>query len=132
MLNRLFKRTETKTTDGLLQAEREAIIDLLHYAMYTDKRLSDAEDLFVDKYVENLAWESGTTVDIYVNQSLNKVRNELRTDEARDEYLAGLSTRLQSTHARSKALNLLQALIQADGTTDAEHSLLNAAKRALR
>lgn len=132
MLNRLFKRTETKPTDGLLQAEREAIIDLLHYAMYTDKRLSEAEDLFVDKYVENLAWESGTTPDIYVNQSLNKVRNELRTDEARDEYLAGLSTRFQSAHARAKALNLLQSLMQADGTTDAENSLLTAAKRVLR
>lgn len=130
-LSHLFSKNPANT-DGLEQAEREAIIDLLHFAMYADKSLSQAEDKYIDGFIETLSWESGVSPELYVNRSIADARNVLGNEAAAADFLGSLKTRLPRREARAKALNLLSALLQSDGISDQESSLYGQVKLALQ
>ncbi len=60
-----YKTDSTASSDGLVQNEREAIIDLLLLGIYQDNHLSLAEDQVFHTEVDAFQWESTTAIEIY-------------------------------------------------------------------
>jgi len=65
--------------DGLSQAEREAIVDLLNFVTYVDHDISAAEEQLIDGLENQLDWDHDQSFDYYVDKSIAKAREA--TDE---------------------------------------------------
>lgn len=117
-LSRLFGRRGSK--DGLQQAHREAILDLLLFALYADNQLSLAEEEVLHKQSENMVWEAVTPLDSYLDQATSKARAAQSSEATRSAYLKRVCGRLDSPVARERALSLLTELFEADGASEPE------------
>lgn len=112
----------TNANSAFAQTEREATVDLLLLAIYADNHISLDESSALEDSIEGLGWESGTGVAMYVNTATPQVRDAQANETAQNEFLDGVAARLGSTAAREKALSLLNALFEADGTSVEEES----------
>lgn len=129
-LSRLFGRRGSK--DGLLQTEREAILDLLLFALYADNHLSLAEEDVLHRQSENMIWEAVTPVDSYLDQATSKARAAQANESTRSAYLTRVYDRLTTDTARERAISLLTELFEADGATEPEVRFRDTVAAALR
>jgi uncharacterized tellurite resistance protein B-like protein len=125
-----FFRTTT-TTDGLSQAEREAIADLLHFCMYADNHLALAEDSVIDDAVAQMGWDPAVSFETFESHSIAKARAAKDDVTSRESFLKSLRERLASKPARARAIALCTKLFSADGTSDKESTVLAELKRIL-
>lgn len=125
LIQKIFRKTSPKKqTDGLTQPQREAIVDLLNFCMYADRRLSLAEDKFIADTAESLDWDENTSFDYIEADSIAKARAALGNPEARVEFLKSASLRLSSMGARARAIALCAKLMATDGRSESEDTLL--------
>jgi uncharacterized tellurite resistance protein B-like protein len=117
--------------DGLTQAQREAIVDLLNYCTYVDHDISDSEEVVIDNLESQLDWDHNMDFDYYVDKSISVAR---RAIESKDEdfFLQQIRARLETPKSRETAIELAQKLIKADGRATAnEGAVLSAIRKAL-
>lgn len=115
----------------LTQPEREAIIDLLLFAMYEDRHIALQEDEFIDSHVMQLGWQSGMAVETYVKTATARVRSTRDTAEGKERWLQHIAARLQSRSSRDTAQSLCRSLLNSDARETAEESAFEAQLRAL-
>jgi hypothetical protein len=124
-------RSEAASRDGLTQAHREAIVDLLNYCSFVDHDISDSEEVTIDEVGTQLGWDENMDFDYYVNKSIGIVR---RAIESKDEpfFLQEIRKRLDSSKSRQTAVALCEKLIKSDGrVTTEESATLAAVKKSL-
>lgn len=126
----LFSSSAT-TDDGLTQAGREAIVDLLHYGVYVDKHIALAEDKMVEDTARKLNWDPKVSFDYYEGKSIGEVARIGNDEAARGEFFQSIRERLPKTEDRKRAFDLLKKLYAVDGTTDAEAATLPLVRKAL-
>ncbi len=114
MLNRLFT-SKAEVKDGLTQAQREAIVDVLHYCMYADKLITISENQFVAAKVKSFSWDPKISFEYYQGKSIGAVRLALDNKDARERFFASLKQRLATPELRKQAFELCQKLFMADG-----------------
>ncbi len=114
MFNRLFKSTP-EPKDGLLQAQREALVDLLNYCMFADKLVTISESRFVAAKVEELNRDPKMPFDYYQNKSIGAARAALDKPEAKKIFFGSVHQRLATPEVRNRAFTLCQKLFLADG-----------------
>ena len=120
-LSKLFNRSGD---DGWQQEEREAFIDLMILSMYADGYLSRSEDELLRDIKAEFTWESGTSLMIYADSSIAKVR-DAEDKNGKTKVLQSIATRLQTDKARRKAIELCEKMLLADGSQHSvEDSLL--------
>jgi len=129
-LSKLFKSSPAPK-DGLAQTEREAIVDLLLYCMYADSNIAQAEGDFVADSLAKLDWASGTSIDYYESQATSLVRKAKEDPEALADFLKSIRTRLASSSARARALDLARKLFLSDGTKSDRETTLEGTLRKL-
>ena len=95
--------------DKLTQPHREAIIDLLIYAMYEDRRVALQEDEFIDAHVTRLGWQSPTAAETYVKMATARIRSARATAEGKMHFLDQTTHKLDTDSARQVALDLCRA-----------------------
>ena len=110
----LFRSSE-KSSDGLSQSAREAIVDVLHFCMYADKHIAIREDEFVETAARTLNWDAKISYDYYEGKSVGAVRTALSDKDAREDFFATLKTRLPGKTERELALRLANDLAKSDG-----------------
>ena len=127
ILEKIFAgQEETKPDDGLTQAEREAILDLLVYCKFADNHLSLAEEEVLQQEKASLKWESGMDVDAYIASKATARAREAKTaDWAEKALLEYVGKRLESAQAKEMANDLMLRLFQSDGETDAERAFID-------
>ncbi|MBC2602499.1 hypothetical protein [Puniceicoccus vermicola] len=130
ILKHLYSQ-KSEHTDGLNQEEREAILDLLLFAVYADNHLSLAEDRIIKNEVERLQWESGTSIDYYVDEATGSARAALSSETREAQFLESIQTRLKSPEARNRALSLLSKLFYSDGETREERNFAQKIRQLL-
>ena len=126
-------RSSPKTADGLSQAAREAIVDLLHYCMYADKHIAAREDEFIEATARKLDWDPSISYESYEAKSSGAVTRALSDQTVRREFLQSLKTRLGDARERQLALDLANQLMKVDGTkSESESAVLTELKALLR
>jgi uncharacterized tellurite resistance protein B-like protein len=113
-LRRLFS-TAANPADGLSQSQREAIIDLLNFCMCADSKLKPSEAITIEDEISGFDWDPAVDFELFVVRSLERASSAMSTPEARQAALASISDRLQTTEARSNALDLCPKVFHADG-----------------
>lgn len=101
-------------SDGLNQAQREAIVDLLHYCMFADNFVALSENKFVRTVVGTLTWDKNISFESYEGGSIGKARKAKENAEYRDRLFKDVAKRLATKDARELALKLCRDLYQAD------------------
>ena len=115
-------RTAEKPNDGLSQATREAIVDLLHYCMYADRHLAVREDEFIEAAARTLDWDARISYESYEAKSTGAVTRALSDTAARTDFLNSLKSRLTVAADRELALRLAEDLARSDGTKAPEEA----------
>ncbi len=130
-----FKKLFTPTaqpSDGLTQAAREAIVDLLHFGVFVDKHIALAEDKMVEATARSLNWDPKISFDYYEGKSIGEVRRVGHDEKERAEFFDSIRVRLSKAEDRKLAFKLLQQLYAVDGTTEAESATLPLVRRELQ
>ncbi|MBI3884338.1 MAG: hypothetical protein HY302_01200 [Opitutae bacterium] len=131
MLNRLFSH-KADSNDGLSQAQREAIVDLLHYCMYADNFVALSETRFIAAKVESFNWDPKISIEYYQNKSIGAARAALADPKAKERFFQSVSERLGSAKIRAMAFELCQKLFASDGSKPAgEFSTQGEIRKAL-
>jgi len=118
-------------SDGLTQGQREAIVDLLVFGMYSDRTVSLAEDQLIQRRLEAMDWQSVETIDQYYDRAVTRVRDILDGGAAtRQRFLDGVAERLGPMETREKAFSLCRQLFLSDGTESEDEQALEEALRA--
>lgn len=132
LLSNLFGSNQnSRNKDGLKQAEREAILDLLLLCTYADNHLSLAEDKILKEQIDGFSWDSGTSPSIYVSMATEKARRASANDHLFAELLQSIADRLSSPESKSTALFLMEELFRSDGMATSEKSFSDVVKKYL-
>src|SRR5476651_2425151 len=112
-LKKWFRSSPT-SRDGLTQAQREAILDLLNYCSFVDHDIAHSEEITIDDVEFQLDWDHNTDFDYCVDKSIGVARKAI---ESKDEafFLQQLRARLDSKKSREAAVALCEKVIEADG-----------------
>lgn len=128
-LQSLF-RAGKASADGLDQPQREALVDLLVYAMYSDSKVSLAEDQLIQRRLEAMDWQAVETVENYYDRAVTRVRDIPASAEARRSFLHRIAERLDNHDTRAKAFQLCHQLFLSDGEESQEEAALESELRA--
>ena len=124
-VQKLFSADSSKKTDGLVQTQREAIVDLLHYCMYADNFVALAEDRFINSVAATLSWDKNISFEVYEGGSIGKARKAKESTAFREKFYKDIVNRLATKEARSLALQLCKDLYSADtGMAESESQQL--------
>jgi uncharacterized tellurite resistance protein B-like protein len=125
-LQRLFNHEkDAAAADSLTQVQREALLDLLIMAEFTDSYIGEAEVRFVRSEAERHPWESTLTIENYYDASVTRTRSASVSAEAREDYLLDIIQRLKTPAACKQAYDLCSQLIKAGGeVNEAENTFL--------
>jgi uncharacterized tellurite resistance protein B-like protein len=126
LLQKLFNLSP-QSRDGLAQAQREAMVDVLLYCMYADNRLALKEDRILADAVGQFSWDPKVSYDAYAARSIANARalKESESPATRAEFLSSVAARLETRAAKLRTLGLCRKIFQADGDVSAaEQELL--------
>lgn len=110
----LFRSSSTPK-DGFNQAEREALVDILHYCMYADKHISVAEDEAIEAVARTLDWDPKISYEYYEGKSTGVVRAALDDAGLKKAFFESVATRLRDPAHRKFALTIADDIMKADG-----------------
>jgi uncharacterized tellurite resistance protein B-like protein len=128
-----FFSSAQPASDGLTQAQREAIADTLHYIVYADNHIAAREGDFVSGTIEALSWDTSLSFSAYEVRSIANARRAREDAAYRTEFFAFIAARLDTPASRSRTLDLARSLVYADGAAaDGESDTLDALRAALK
>ena len=121
LIRKLFNKSDAPAhKDGLTQPQREAIVDLLNYCMYSDNLIFLAEDRLITDTVAKFNWDSKVPFDQFDVRSIDNARNATENQGYRDRFLASIRDRLGAAAVKGQALDLCKELFVADGARSDE------------
>jgi hypothetical protein len=124
LIRKLFHKSEAPN-DGLIQPQREAIVDLLNYCMYADNLVMLAEDRLIADTVAKFNWDpKAVPFDQFDARSIDNARNARESQVYRDKFLGSISDRLSTDAVKAQALDLCQELFLADGAQSDEEDVV--------
>jgi hypothetical protein len=110
----LFTPSATPT-DGLIQSEREALLDLFHFCMCADQKLLPVEGAAIADELIKFHWEPGVNYENFALKSLQRAQAAVASPEARKSALQHISKRLISMETKNRALTVCTKIFMADG-----------------
>lgn len=109
----------------LVQAQREAIVDLLLLGMYADQHISLTEQDVLAEAVETMGWDAWFAYSVYFQRIIPQVREAHLSPERTQKFLATISARLDNVDVMKFAIEKFSALLCLDGSNAAEAQLLD-------
>ncbi len=110
-----FLKGDKTPKDGLTQKQREAIVDLLIVAMYADKNSVLAENDTVIAQIEKLDWDSGISIELYIDTSTSRVRNAIKDEAGTEKFILEIGSRLETRAAAEKAMGICSTVVKMSG-----------------
>jgi len=118
---------------NLSEPQRQALLDLLVLGMYSDSKLTLAEDASVQSVLDTFKLESDYERDKYLDASVARVREQAQTADAARAYAVTLAKRFASAeHKRAVYETLERVLASDDGVSARERGLLSVVKEVFR
>lgn len=106
------------------QTQREAIIELLTLAIYTDAHLSLQEDELLEATIATLGWESEFPKALFVEKAWVAARNAADTTEATTAFVQQRATLFPQSPSQSVVYSLVHQTLAADGLNPEENTFL--------
>ena len=121
-----------QSRDGLTQAQREAMVDVLFYCMYADNSLALKEDRILADTVGQFSWDPKVSYDAYAARAIAKARAVKETPATRADFLLSVAQRLGAPDVKQRTFSLCREIFQADGNVSGgEQELLGELQKAL-
>lgn len=108
----------------MTQAQREALIDLLHLAILADAHISLKEDAGLAAAIDSIGWESPHPREIYILNSGSKARRAIDSADTSAEFLKTRAAQFDTADSQQQAKDLLSGLFASDGTSADESAFL--------
>lgn len=115
LLQRLASIFRSPEQTPLRQPEREALLDLLVWTMFVDRHITVQEHNALLREAGALPWESLVSVANYIDGATGRARDVLGREDAEENYLADITSRLAEPAARAQAIEACERIVQADG-----------------
>jgi hypothetical protein len=113
LMNR-FNELLSYFNEPLSQTQREAVVEILLWTMYVDKSVHYRESDQIDEIALELSEDIDLSLQSHIRSSLPKVR-EIAFDQSKwDNYLATLSTALETEGVRRSAYHLCLDVAESD------------------
>lgn len=130
LLKKLFlpaTSSRRQDPDGLTQAQREARIDLLLLATYSDEFVDANEGRVLERVTERFNWDRNLSVDEYITASTAQAKEAHRSEESIDALIRDIGSRLDNKEQKHEALRLCNILLFSDA--DLQHKEVKFLKR---
>jgi hypothetical protein len=113
------------------QIQKEALIDLCLLGMYSDDRISLAEQDFIENESTQIKWESGISFSSYLQKTIPKIRSVKNNSQKTNELLQDIANRLQDNKLKTQAIAELEKLLSTDGIVNLEEEFLYEVKAVM-
>ena len=128
---KLFNRAPA-SPDGLTQAQREAMVDVLFYSMYADNSIALKEEELIANTVGQFSWDPKVSYDSYAARSIANARAVKETPATRADFLVSVAQRLGTPEVKQRTVALCRQIFQADGdVSSSEQELLRELMKSL-
>ncbi len=118
---------------GFSEPQREAFLDLLVLGMYSDHKLTLAEDASVQSVLDGFRCESDYERNKYLDAATARVREKARTEDSARAYAVGLAQKFKSPEHQRTVYEMLERVLASDKAVSARESgLLSAVKEAFQ
>jgi len=118
---------------GFSEPQREAFLDLLVLGMYSDHKLTLAEDASVQSVLDGFRCESDYERNKYLDAATARVREKARTEDAARAYAVGLAQKFKSPEHQRTVYEMLERVLASDNAVSARESgLLSVVKEAFQ
>jgi len=118
---------------GFSEPQREAFLDLLVLGMYSDHKLTLAEDASVQRVLDGFRCESEYERNKYLDAATARVREKARTEDSARAYAVGLAQKFKSPEHQRTVYEMLERVLASDKAVSARESgLLSVVKEAFQ
>ena len=118
---------------GFSEPQREAFLDLLVLGMYSDHKLTLAEDASVQSVLDGFRCESDYERNKYLDAATARVREKARTEDSARDYAVGLAQKFKSPEHQRTVYEMLERVLASDNAVSARESgLLSVVKEAFQ
>jgi len=107
--------------ESIEQQEREAIIDLLNLLCHIDGKIKLREQDYIDQFVENIDWHSGTAKETFLAMSVSRARAAVEGNHV-DEFIDNIAARIPDKHYKQQAMNMAEAIALSDETMNSKEA----------
>ena len=104
----------------MTQPQREALLDLVIFSIFTDSHLSLKEDEALEAALAAIGWDAEKPREIFICNSMNRARRACDADAAGAEYIKARAATFTDAGSQGTAVDLLQKVFAADGTAASE------------
>lgn len=130
LLPRIFS-PGASPTDGLSQAQREAIVDQLHFCMCADQELLPSKSGEIAHEVSGFNWDPAVDFEAFAEKSKDRARAAVADPGMRKAVLASVAERLATTEMMTRGLELCVNVFKVDGEfAPEERTVFHEIKRA--
>jgi hypothetical protein len=109
----------------MTQPQREALIDLLHFALLADSHVSLKEDSSLSTAIDNIGWDSPRPRDIHMLNSISRARRATESDEAGSDFIRMRALQFETSESQLEAVTALNTLMSSDGISPEESAFIN-------
>ena len=106
------------------QKQNEALIKLLITANYQDGMLTIPENEDFKKRVESLEWDSGTSLELFLDTATSEVRDAITEDEMKVDFVKKQCAVFHDDDAKQFALDQIMGVLTSDGIEQHELAFL--------
>ena len=118
---------------GFSEPQREAFLDLLVLGMYSDHKLTLAEDASVQSVLDGFRCESDYERNKYLDAATARVREKARSEDSARAYAVGLAQKFKSPEHQRTVYEMLERVLASDNAVSARESgLLSVVKEAFQ
>jgi len=118
---------------GFSEPQREAFLDLLVLGMYSDHKLTLAEDASVQSVLDGFRCESDYERNKYLDAATARVREKARSEDSARAYAVGLAQKFKSPEHQRTVYETLERVLASDNAVSARESgLLSVVKEAFQ
>lgn len=120
------------SSQKVAQAQREALVDIIVWAMYVDGSIKHEENVQVDEVVDHLSTATPLPLSQYLPTAIAKIRDVWMDSDKSEHLLEDINKRLGTTDMRRTAYALCEAVTHADDElVDTEQAFLTQIREKL-
>jgi hypothetical protein len=110
--------------------QREAIIDLLLLAIYSDSHISLTEEQALERAITEQGWDSDYPKDLYLAKASARARAASESDETIKAKIKECAAHFTTPPAQASAYSIVHSVLSADGMAEPEQQFLSKLNKA--
>ncbi len=114
----------------MTQQQREALIELLLLAIYTDAHISLTEEEALERAVTEQGWDSPYPKSLFLGKAAAAARAASESEVATTAFINERAAFFNSEPVQAVAYSIVHQVLSPDGIADSEHAFLSLLSQA--